>query len=130
MAVYFIVRVVLHCPEDEAAKRYTELHLAMHQKGFIRTITAKTGERYLLPHAEYWYPLPATSDSVFKAARAAAESACRKCAVLVSACELITFEGLPRVKPGSDPDVADAAELTKRLAEQLGREAALRRFVR
>jgi hypothetical protein len=78
----FTVRVELH---NATEGDYEELHTAMENEGFIRTIQGSDGKVYRLPTAEYNRILDGlTRNTVLQDAKSAASSTGRRYWVLVT----------------------------------------------
>ena len=90
----FTVRVELHRAND---RDYAVLHLAMEQRGFMRTITADDGRTYHLPTAEYDYEGESRRHHVLDLAREAARTTGTRFPILVTQSDGRTWTGLSEV---------------------------------
>lgn len=80
---YFTTRVELH--HAATSKEYDELHEAMKEKGFSRTIKkADNDSVYHLPTAEYTRSCELTKNQVLEDAKQAASKVVNKFSVLVT----------------------------------------------
>jgi len=77
----YTTRVELHKATGED---YTNLHAAMEERGFARTITSGKGVTYHLPWGEYEFSGTETRADVLRMAMEAAGSTGRKYEVLVT----------------------------------------------
>jgi len=87
----FTVRVELHSASEDD---YWQLHGAMQDRGFSRTIRSGNGITYNLPTAEYNFEGSANQDQVLQAAKQAAKTTGRSFGVIVSEAVGRTWEGL------------------------------------
>lgn len=90
----FTTRVELN---DAAAKDYENLHAAMEQEGFTRTITSDEGTTYWLPTAEYNRIGELTREQVLKSAKRAAASTGKIAKILVTEAGGRRWEGLEKM---------------------------------
>jgi hypothetical protein len=93
----FTIRLELH---NATAADYEQLHLAMSQFGFLRTIVATSdGIRYVLPMAEYNFEGEMTIQQVLGNAQAALSRTTKTGSVLVTEAVQRTWTGLPVASP-------------------------------
>lgn len=90
----YTTRVELHKATSED---YTNLHAAMEERGFARTITSDQGVTYHLPWGEYNFSGAATRAEVMRAAKEAAGTTGRECEVLVTQSAGRSWSGLDEV---------------------------------
>lgn len=90
----FMVRVELH---RASGADYDDLHEAMEDAGFTRTVKGTNDNRYQLPTAEYDFEGNYSPSLVHDAAKRAAESTGCDSAVMVSQYTNLTFSGLTEV---------------------------------
>ena len=89
----FTVRMVL---EGGKWEDYDELYENMERKGFVKTITADSGETCQLPDAEYNYIGDTTRNDVLDMARNAAEGVGLPYSILVTQAAGRTWYNLDR----------------------------------
>jgi hypothetical protein len=77
----FTTRIVLH---DADLDDYAALQEHMAAEGFARTLLAKDGTSYLLPHAEYDFRGKLSKQKVLEKAKAAAAHTGKTPAILVT----------------------------------------------
>jgi len=88
----FIVRVEILKPK---ARDYEELHKALGDRGFKRSVQGPDGKEYKLPSAEYLYIGEASVEFVRDiVANTACRATTKKFSVLVAGEEGFTFSGL------------------------------------
>lgn len=92
----FTTRVLLH--EPIVSEDYENLHQAMEDQGFSRTIVGADEKRYDLPQAEYNLVAPLTAQQVLEKAKTAAEKRNKNFAVLVTEGTRV-WSGLTPTKP-------------------------------
>lgn len=90
----FMTRVELH---DASYSDYEELHSAMEEEGFERTITSDKGVTYYLPTAEYYRDVHLTRQEVLESAKRAAVTTGKRYGVVVTESNGVTWIGLLRV---------------------------------
>jgi hypothetical protein len=94
--IYYITRVELR--QHASAADYEQLHTLMAHEGFSRTITASNGITSQLPPAEYLKASDSDIASVLNSARRAAQASAHYVAVLVTAGERVSWDGLQQAK--------------------------------
>lgn len=90
----FTTRVTLHNADSED---YENLHEAMENNGFSRTIIGNDGVEYQLPDAEYNKEGDYTIEQVRESAKNAAVTTGKRYSILVSGLDSRAWFGLERV---------------------------------
>ena len=89
----FTTRIELH---GASRSDYDNLHSAMDDEGFTRTVTSDDGTVYDMPWAEYNYDGNRTLQHVFDAGKRAASSTGYKFAILVTKSAGRKWQGLDK----------------------------------